>query len=87
MREVLSAGSGDTYAQYRRGQALEVAGLPNGTYFLSVEANPFGKLVESNTTNNDTLREITLKGSAEHRRVDVAPVGLIDESLGGGFRR
>ena len=32
IREVLSAGSGDTYMQYRAGQAFRIGNLPNGVY-------------------------------------------------------
>ena len=40
LREVLSSGSGDTYAQYRAGQSFNLEGLPNGRYYVAVEANP-----------------------------------------------
>ncbi len=91
VRQVLSAGSGDTYVQYRYGQAFPIKDLPNGTYFVAVEANPLfdgeRNLVESDTTNNDSFREITLKGKPDNRRVVVAPVGVIDESMPGWMRR
>lgn len=81
VREVLSSGSGDTYYQYRRGQALPIKDLPNGVYHVSVEANPFGKLVEADLTNNVSLRRIRLTGTPEHRRVKMAPVGLVEEQM------
>ena len=40
IREVLAAGSGDTYAQYRAGQAFKIGDLPNGVYYIRVEGNP-----------------------------------------------
>ncbi len=36
MRQVLSAGSGDTYMQYRYGQAFPIKDLPNGVYYIAV---------------------------------------------------
>ena len=92
IREVLSAGSGDTYAQFRKGQSIGLgkAGgshyVPDGTYYLSVEANPYGNLVESETSNNNALREIQIKTRKGGKRVvTAAQVGMIDESQGGGF--
>ncbi len=40
VREVLDVGSGDTYTQYRPGQSFDITGLPNGTYYIQVIANP-----------------------------------------------
>jgi hypothetical protein len=79
IREVLSSGSGDTYYQFRSGQALRVEGLPNGIYYVSVEANPFGKILETDTTNNTSVRKIRLRGTPGNRRLKVFPVGVIDE--------
>lgn len=87
VREVLASGSGDTYLQYRHGQAFPIEDLPNGTYWIAVEANPeldgARHLVELDTTNNDSLRKVTLKGPADDRRVVVAQVGIIDEEMPG----
>jgi len=79
IREVLSSGSGDTYYQYRAGQALRVSDLPNGIYYVSVEANPFGNILESDADNNDSLRKVRLRGTPEKRRLKVFPVGVIKE--------
>lgn len=85
IREVLSSGSGDTYYQYRSGQALNIEGLPNGVYYVSVRANPFGNIRETNTRNNVALRKVRLRGTPTNRRLWVAPVGLVREGnmLGG----
>lgn len=80
IREVLAPGSGDTYYQFRAGQAFKIADLPNGKYVVEVEANPLGNLVESDLTNNVAHRTIWLRGQGEHRRVVVAKVGRIEES-------
>ena len=57
---MLSAGSGDTYVQYRAGQAFRIKNLPDGVYYIAVEANPMGNLVELDETNNDSLRKVRL---------------------------
>ena len=83
MREVLSNGSGDTYHQYRAGQAFRIGDLPDGTYYISVEGNPFGALVEGDTTNNESLRKVRL-GTNERtgeRWVKAAKVGIIEERM------
>ena len=79
IREVLAPGSGDTYFQFRAGQAFDVADLPNGKYIVSIEANPMGHLVESDKTNNNSRRAIWLRGHGADRRVVVAPVGMVRE--------
>ncbi|MGZ4472416.1 MAG: lysyl oxidase family protein [Nocardioidaceae bacterium] len=77
VREVLETGSGDTYAQYRAGQSFSLEGLPNGSYYISVEANPDGRLVEADSANNVALREVTIGGTDGARTVSALPVGRI----------
>jgi len=80
VREVLSAGSGDTYMQYRYGQAFRIKNLPDGVYWVSVEANPFGQLAELDETNNVSLRKIKLVTNNKGvRQVKVPQIGIIDE--------
>lgn len=86
IREVLSSGSGDTYYQYRYGQAFKLDGLPNGVYYLKVTANPQGNLVEADTANNSSLRKVRIGGQGANRWVKPAPVGVIDEGDLLGFR-
>ncbi|MEZ5092977.1 lysyl oxidase family protein [Nocardioides sp.] len=86
IREVLQAGNGDTYYQFRTGQAFRLGSLPNGIYYIRVTANPEGNLIEGSTDNNTSLRKIRLGGQGKDRRVKVFPVGLVDESLSGFFR-
>jgi len=74
IREVLSSGSGDTYAQFRAGQSFDLRSIPNGVYFIAVEANPVGKLVESSTTNNLALRKVTIGGVYGARTVKVGGI-------------
>lgn len=84
IREVLAAGWGDTYTQYRAGQSFDLRGLPNGTYYIAVLANPENRLVESDKSNNLELREIRLKGKEGARKVVVPQVGIIEEEGYGG---
>ena len=81
VREVLSSGSGDTYMQFRYGQAFPIDDVPNGTYYIAVEANPVLNLVESDYDNNNAYRKIVLKGKGEKRKVVVEKVGIIDEGM------
>ena len=85
IREVLPTGWGDTYFQGLPGQSFDITDLPNGTYYIAVEADPDGLLVEADTTNNIELREIRLRGHRGHRRVIVPPWHGIDtEGTGSG---
>jgi len=52
--------------------------VPNGTYYIQVLANPEKKLAELSTTNNSTLRKITLGGTPDKRALTVHPVGGIN---------
>ncbi len=79
IREVLASGSGDTYAQYRAGQAFKIGELPNGVYYIRVEGNPERNLTESDTTNNVADRRIRIGGTGDGRWVKVAPLGDIVE--------
>ncbi len=84
IREVLVSGWGDTYAQYRAGQSFKIEGLPNGTYYIAVIANPENRLVEGDLDNNVSLRKVLLRGKAGDRRVIVPQVGLVVEPDQGG---
>jgi hypothetical protein len=84
IREVLASGWGDTYTQYRAGQSFDLRGLPNGTYYIAVIANPEGNLVEASTDNNVALRKIRISGRPDHRKVTVPQVGIITEEQYGG---
>ena len=81
IREVLSAGWGDTYAQFRAGQSFNLKGLPNGTYWIAVVANPRGRLVETSTANNTSLRRVVIGGKPGARTVRVPQVGMVKEPV------
>jgi hypothetical protein len=83
-REVLPTGWGDTYFQGLPGQSFDITDLPNGHYFIAVEANPDGLLIEGSTSNNTELREIILRGKRGHRKVTVPPWHGIDTEGGNG---
>lgn len=72
-RAVLNVGSGFTQAQFMPGQTFDITDRANGTYYLQVLANPHGRLFETDTTNNDSLRKIVLGGRPGARTVDVPP--------------
>ncbi|UYM03468.1 lysyl oxidase family protein [Solicola gregarius] len=80
LREVLDSGNGDTYEQFRPGQSFILKGIPNGTYYIEVRANPVKNLTEHDTTNNVAYRKVILKGKPGARTVMVPPVGLVDHS-------
>jgi hypothetical protein len=85
IREVLPTGWGDTYFQGLPGQSFDVTNLPNGTYYISVQANPDGLLIEANTTNNTEIRQVILGGKPGHRTVTVPPWHGIDTESGNGY--
>ncbi len=84
IREVLPLGWGDTYYQGLPGQAFDVTDLPNGTYYIKVQANPGGRLYEQHRGNNVRLREVRLRGRVGDRRIIVPAWHGIDTE-GTGF--
>ncbi|MEV6398860.1 lysyl oxidase family protein [Streptomyces sp. NPDC051907] len=78
VREVLDVGSGDTYTQDLPGQSFDITGLPNGTYYIQVLANPEKRLKETNLNNNSALRKIVLGGNPGARTVTVPAHDLVD---------
>ena len=78
VKEVLPLGWGDTYIQSRPGQSIDVTNLPNGTYYVEVEANPGGLLEEQDFTNNVERRKVIIKGKPGARFVKVPPWNGID---------
>ncbi|MEU7082279.1 MULTISPECIES: lysyl oxidase family protein [Streptomyces] len=78
VREVLDVGSGDTYTQDLPGQSFDITGLPNGTYFIQVLANPENRLKETDLGNNSALRKVVLGGKPGARTVTVPRHDLVD---------
>jgi hypothetical protein len=77
-RETLPAGWGDTYFQFLPGQSFDITGLPNGTYYVEVRANPLGAIHETSTTNDVRLRKVILGGTPGARTVRVPAWNGID---------
>lgn len=89
VREVLASGWGDTYSQDRAGQSIDITGLPNGTYWVRVSANPVRRLQETSVRNNKSYRRVILGGQPGDRTVRVPRFGLVDSdtgAFGDGFR-
>ncbi|MDN3293558.1 lysyl oxidase family protein [Streptomyces ficellus] len=78
VREVLDVGSGDTYTQDLPGQSFDITGVPNGTYYIQVLANPEKRLKETDLGNNSALRKIVLGGKPGARTVTVPAHDLVD---------
>jgi hypothetical protein len=78
IRETLESGWGDTYGQWLPGQSFDITKLKNGTYYVKVAANPDRNLLETDVSNNDSWRKITLGGKKGARTVKVAPYQGID---------
>lgn len=76
-RQVLSSGWGDTYDQYLPGQSFNVAGLPNGRYYVRISANPDGLWWEDDYENNVSYRALALRGDGPNRHLVVSPVGKV----------
>jgi len=86
VREVLSLGWGDTYFQGLPGQSFRITNLPNGIYFIKIEANPGGLLYETTADNNVELRQIRIRGRSGSRRVVVPLWNGIDTENFFGWR-
>jgi hypothetical protein len=83
-RETLPSGWGDTYFQYLPGQSFNITGLPNGTYYIQVEANPLGVIHEVSRSNDIQLRQVILGGTPGARTVTVPAWNGIDPETGAG---
>jgi hypothetical protein len=77
-RETLPSGWGDTYQQALPGQSFNITDLPNGTYYIQIQANPLGQIHEVSTANDITYRQVILGGTAGARTVTVPPWNGID---------
>src|SRR5262249_42350899 len=60
----LSIGAVDEYDQTDPGQSINLPpGMPDGTYWLRAMADPFGYLLESNKSNNETDVQLSIVGN------------------------
>ena len=58
----MSVGWADTYGSYLDGQSIDITGLPDGDYNLSIEVDPKGQIVESNDSDNKSTLGIRIVG-------------------------
>ncbi|MGL4174175.1 MAG: hypothetical protein ACRCTR_08935 [Actinomycetota bacterium] len=73
LREVLKPGWGTTHGQYVRDRSFDITDLPNGSYYIQILANPGKNLIETNTQNNESRRQVILGGSPGARTITVPP--------------
>ena len=59
----MSVGWADTYGYQLAGQEIDTTGLPDGRYQLTIEIDPYHKLLESNDSDNISTLEIELLGN------------------------
>jgi hypothetical protein len=78
VQEELPLGWGDTYFQSVAGQSFNITHLPNGTYYIQIQANPEHVLYETDTSNDISLRKVILGGRPGHRTVRVPALNGID---------
>jgi hypothetical protein len=78
VEEMMPVGWGDTYFQSVAGQSFNLTGLPNGTYYIEVLANPGKVLHETDTSNDASVRRVIVGGKPGHRTVRVPALDGID---------
>ncbi|MBI4424451.1 MAG: hypothetical protein HY554_12015 [Elusimicrobia bacterium] len=69
--EGISVGWADVYDKALADQDIDITGLADGTYWLEMETDPEGRLLESDEANNTTRIRIHLEGD----RVAILPGG------------
>jgi hypothetical protein len=70
----LDIGAVDEYDQTDDGQAIWIAGVPNGTYWLRAIVDPDNYLAENSKGNNETDVELTINGNTVQVLQTVTPV-------------
>jgi hypothetical protein len=78
VQEEMPIGWGYTYIQSLAGQSFNLAGLPNGTYYVEIIANPEHVLHEVTRSNDISLRKVIIGGTPGHRQVQVPAFHDID---------
>jgi hypothetical protein len=75
----LSVGWVDTYAYNTPGQALDITGVPEGTYALRSIADPGGEIVEENKNDNETVTYFQLEELRVHiiDKSDLGSSGIV----------
>lgn len=70
----LDIGAVDEYDQTDDGQAISLAGVPDGTYWLRAVVDPDDFLAEANKANNETDVELSISGGSVQILQTVTPV-------------
>ena len=60
----MSRGWGDTYNRELAGQTIDITGLPNGDYYLTMEVDPDNRIQELNDTNNTNTIVVRIIGNS-----------------------
>lgn len=76
-KQGISVGWNDVYSSGLEGQSIPIAGVPNGDYWLEVEADPQDHILENNEANNVTRIAITISGQSTtgFRVLAATPIG------------
>ncbi len=80
----LTVGWGDQYEATDGGEGIEITNLPNGTYWLRGEVDPYHYLLESSYSNDITDTKIKIEGETvtviEQVKPDSTPPTVVLES-------
>ncbi len=60
----MSQGWGDTYGYFLDGQSIDVTGLPDGDYTLTIKIDPKNRIIETNDADNTSVVTLHLAGGA-----------------------
>lgn len=60
----MSVGWGDTYGYWLAGQAVDVTGLPDGDYILTIKVDPKDRIIETNDGDNISTVRLRLAGGS-----------------------
>ena len=67
----MSVGWGDTYHSHLAGQEIDLTGLPDGDYTLTVKVDPLGRMTEQTTADNTSCIKLRLTGIATSPSVTI----------------
>jgi hypothetical protein len=62
--EGISVGWMDTYGYLLVNQWIDITGIPDGTYVLTLSADPYHFFTEANATNNTSSARLTISGDS-----------------------
>lgn len=76
----ISVGWGDKYGYQLPGQSIDITGLPDGTYNLTIDVDPKDQLLEMDESNNAETIQILIEGT----NVSLVDSGGEDDDGGNG---